>query len=67
MKLKKKNRERLEDWYIETNIDYLFACGMQDFAEFCRYGFKGAMEFTDAELLEEYKRYAYDSGEGSML
>jgi len=67
MKLKKKNRKRLEDWYIMTNAENILDYEMWDLEDMCYYGFKGVIQLTDAELLEEYKKYAIDWDLRSML
>jgi len=61
MKLKKKNRQRLEDWHIEMNVNTIFeyvkSYQLSSIEHLCRYGFTGVEELTDTELVKEYKNY----------
>lgn len=56
--LKKKNREKLENWYANYRADNL----LDDFHDWAvtdiyLYGVEGAKDMTDEELLAEYVDY----------
>jgi len=56
--LKKKNRERLENWYAEKTMDDLDCYSCRDFWELGMWGLTGAKELTDGDLVLEFKMWA---------
>lgn len=69
MKLKTKNREKLEEWYANymTEIMYDLSTENEIFGYMLEHGFIGAKELTDEELLDEYIIQARTYDRGSLL